>query len=287
MKIAFLGLGTMGSPMALNLIKAGHEVAVYNRTKERELPLAQAGAVCFESPALCAGAAEVIITCVSDTPDVEQLILGPGGIIEGAAQGAVVVDMSTISPAATQAMAARLAEKGIAMVDAPVSGGSEGAEQGTLAVMVGGEAKAVERVRPLLEVLGAKVTHLGPVGSGQMAKAINQTIIAGVYQGVAEGVALGLAAGLDMEQVVQAIGGGAAGSWVLANRAGNMIRDQYPLGFRLRLHKKDLAIALQAASELELDLPVSKLVGVIEDDLIERGLGDQDMSVLAKSVRKD
>ena len=286
MKVAFIGMGTMGAPMALNLLKAGHEVTVHNRTRDREVPVAAAGATQAKSPAAAAQSAEVVITCVSDTPDVEQVILGESGVIDGAQPGTVVVDMSTISPATTRQIAAALAEKGIAMVDAPVSGGSEGAEQGTLSIMVGGDAEDVAKVHPVLEAMGKTITHIGPIGAGQITKAINQIIVAGTYWSVAEGMALGMKAGLDMEKVVQAVGGGAAGSWGLTNRSGNMIQNEYPLGFRVRLHRKDLVIALEAARELGVTIPMAAFVEQIEGGLMAQGFGDEDVSAIARSVRQ-
>ena len=226
MKVAFIGMGTMGAPMAMNLLKAGHEVTVHNRTRDREIPVAEAGAHRAASPQAAATAAEVIITCVSDTPDVEAVILGDQGVIHGAAAGAIVVDMSTISPQATRRIASTLAERDIAMVDAPVSGGSEGAQKGTLSIMVGGDAAVFERVQPVLAAMGKTITHIGGIGAGQTTKAINQIIVAGTYWAIAEGLTLGLKAGLDMDRVVQAVGGGAAGSWGLDNRSGNMITNE-------------------------------------------------------------
>ena len=286
MKVAFIGMGTMGAPMALNLLKAGHDVTVHNRTRDRELPVAEAGAKRADSPQAAAERADVIITCVSDTPDVEAVILGEKGIIQGAAAGAIVVDMSTISPTATQKIATALANKGVHLVDAPVSGGSEGAQKGTLSIMVGGETDILAKVRPVLAAMGKTITHIGPIGSGQMTKAINQIIVAGTYWSVAEGMALGLKAGLDMDRVVQAVGGGAAGSWGLTNRSGNMIANQYPLGFRVRLHQKDLNIALDAARELGVTIPMAAYVEQIETGLMARGYGDEDLSAIARSVRQ-
>jgi 3-hydroxyisobutyrate dehydrogenase len=286
MKVAFIGLGTMGAAMAANILRAGFALTVHNRNRKKEGPLAQLGAERAESPAKAAAKADLVITCVSDTPDAEDVILGEKGIIQGAKEGTIVVDMSTISPSATRSIAAALEEKGIKMVDAPVSGGSEGAEKGTLTIMLGGDAADIDKARPVLETMGKTITHVGPVGSGQVTKAINQIIIAGTYLGVAEGMALGMKAGLDMETVVAALSGGAAASWVLSNRSGNMIRNTYPLGFRARLHCKDLGIALEAAREMGVFLPVSALVQQIENGLIARGHGDEDMSVLARAIRE-
>jgi 3-hydroxyisobutyrate dehydrogenase len=286
MNIGFIGMGTMGAPMALNLLKAGYTVTVHNRTRDRELPLVKAGAQRADSPQAVAAAADVVITCVSDTPDVEAILLGEAGVIHGARPSTVVVDMSTISPQATQTMAATLAAKQIALLDAPVSGGSEGAKNGTLSIMVGGEAAIVEQVRPVLTAMGTTITHIGPIGSGQLTKAINQIIVAGTYGAVAEGLALGLKAGLDMAQVVQAVGGGAAGSWGLTHRSDNMINNTYPLGFRVRLHQKDLNIALGAARELGVPLPMAAYVEQMETGLIGRGYGDEDISAIARTVRE-
>ncbi len=286
MNVAFIGMGTMGTAMALNLLKAGHALTVHNRTREREEPLAQAGARRADSPQEAARDADIVIICVSDTPDVEAVVLGENGVIHGAKPGAVVVDMSTISPSATRRMAAQLAAKGIRMLDAPVSGGSEGAQKGTLTIMVGGEADAVAQAMPVLAAMGRSITHVGPAGSGQLTKAINQVIISGVYLAVAEGMALGLKAGLDMEKVVQALAGGAAGSWVLNFRSANMIKNEYPLGFRVRLHRKDVAIAMQAARELGVFLPATALVEQIENGLIAQGYGDEDMSAMARLIRR-
>jgi len=217
---------------------------------------------------------------------VEEVILGPQGIIHGAQPGAIVVDTSSISPEATRRIGATLMEKGIKLVDAPVSGGSEGAEQGTLTIMVGGDSQDVARVWPVLEAMGRTITHVGPLGSGQLTKVINQVIIAAVYLGVAEGMTMGLKAGLDMDKVIQALSGGAAGSWVLDNRAGNMVRNDYPLGFRLSLHRKDLQIALETARQMGLTMPAAALVAQLENGLISTGYGDEDVSALARSIRK-
>ena len=286
MKIAFIGMGTMGAPMALNVLKAGHEVVVHNRTREKELPLADAGALRADTPREAAAGVEIIITCVSDTPDVEAIVLGAEGIIQAAPAGSLVIDMSTISPTATRHMAATLTEKEIRMIDAPVSGGSEGAQNGTLAIMVGGEAEDVQHAMPVLEAMGKTITHVGGIGSGQITKAINQVVLAGTFMGVAEGMVLGMKAGLDMQKVTEAISGGAAGSWVLSNRAMNMVNNTYPLGFRTRLHHKDLRIALEAARDLGVTLPASALMDQIENGIIGRGYGDEDMSGMARTLRE-
>ncbi len=286
MKVAFIGMGTMGAAMAQNLLNAGFDLTVHNRTRQREEPLAAAGAARADSPRAAAEGRDLIITCVSDTPDVEAVILGEDGVIHGAAAGAIVMDMSTISPSTTRRIAERLGEKGIRMIDAPVSGGSEGAKRGTLSIMMGGAAEDIATVTPVVAVMGKTLTHVGPIGAGQMAKAINQVVIAGTYWGVAEGLAIGLKAGLDMEKVVAAVGGGAAGSWAMNNRSQNMIANRYPLGFRVKLHHKDLNIALELARELGLTLPVTALVEQAENGLIGRGFADEDVSAIARAVRE-
>ena len=286
MNIGFIGMGTMGAPMAGRLIEAGHDLTIHNRTRAREEALAERGAARASSPKEAAAGADLVITMVSDTPDVEAVILGPDGAIHGMKEGAVLVDMSTISPTATREIARALEAKGVDMLDAPVSGGSEGASNGTLSIMVGGKAGVLESLRPVLGVLGNTITHVGPIGSGQVTKAINQVIIAGTYAAVAEGVALGLAAGLDIDAAHQAVSGGAAGSWVLTNRAANMIADNYPLGFRTRLHRKDLGIALETARELGVALPVAAFVEQIETGLMKRGHGEEDVSNIARFFRE-
>jgi 3-hydroxyisobutyrate dehydrogenase len=271
--------------MAANAARAGFEVSAWNRTPGRDVDLHDLGVSIGESPAAVAAASDVVITMVSDTPDVEAVLFGPGGVAEGAATGTLLVDMSTISPSATRDFAARLARQGVAMLDAPVSGGSEGAKKGTLSIFVGGEASDLERARPVLESLGTTITHVGPIGAGQAVKAVNQVILAGTYLGVAEGIVLALKAGLDIDQVVAALSGGAAQSWVLTNRSGRMKDNDYPLGFKVALHRKDLGIALGMARELGASLPISALCESIEAGVIGQGHADDDMSAVARSIR--
>lgn len=285
-RIGFVGLGTMGASMAGNLARAGAPLTVWNRTAGRAAALLELGAREAASPAELAAGSDVVVVCVSDTPDVEAVLFGPAGVAEGAAAGSLVVDCSTISPDATREFGRRLAERGVGMVDAPVSGGSEGARLGTLTIFVGGSDADVARVRPVLEAMGRTITHMGPLGSGQAAKAVNQVVIGGAYLGVAEGIVLGVRAGLDPHQLVEALSGGAAQSWVLTNRSGRMIDDEYPLGFRLALHRKDLGIALETAAGSGLMLPVAMLAAALEDRLLDEGHGNEDMSVLARAIRE-
>jgi len=284
-RVGFLGLGTMGAAMAANLARAGFAVTAWNRTPGRAPELTELGVTRVDTPAAVAASSNVIVVCVSDTPDVEAVLFGPDGVAAGTRVGQLVIDCSTISPSATRDFAGRLASAGVELVDAPVSGGSEGAQKGTLTIFCGGEAAAVQRATPILAAMGKTITHVGPSGSGQAVKAVNQVILAGTYIGVAEGIVLGLKAGLDVEQVVAALGGGAAQSWVLANRSGRMIANDYPLGFKVALHRKDLAIALELAREMGADLPGAELAADFETDLVAAGHADEDMSALARVIR--
>ena len=285
MRVGFVGLGTMGGAMAANLARAGFEVTAWNRSPGRAAELGELGVRLAPTAAAAATDADVIVTIVSDTPDVEAVLFGRDGVASGAASGSLVVDMSTISPSATRAFADRLAVTGVAMLDAPVSGGSEGAKKGTLSIFVGGDAADLERARPVLAAMGTTITHVGPIGSGQAAKAVNQVILAGTYLGVAEGIVLAMKAGLEVEPLVAALSGGAAQSWVLANRSGRMLANDYPLGFKVSLHRKDLGIALQLARETGSALPISALCEAIEAGLIGQGHGDDDVSGVARAVR--
>jgi 3-hydroxyisobutyrate dehydrogenase len=285
-RIGFLGLGTMGAAMAANLARAGFRVTAWNRSPGRAPELADLGVDRAATPAEVAGIADIVVACVSDTPDVESVLFGTDGLADGARPGSLVIDCSTISPSATRGFAARLAEQDVALVDAPVSGGSEGAQKATLTIFCGGDDAAVERARPILAAMGRTITHVGPSGAGQAVKAVNQVILAGTYLGVAEGIVLAMKAGLDVDQVVDALGGGAAQSWVLANRSGRMLANDYPLGFKVALHRKDLGIALDLAHEKGAELPVTDLAADLETELIAAGHGEDDMSALARIIRK-
>ena len=284
-RVGFCGMGTMGAAMAANVARAGFPLSVWNRTAGRAgLPVSQ-GAAELASPAEVAVASEVVVICVSDTPDVEAVLFGDDGLAEGLDEGSLVIDCSTIAPGATRDFAERLAAAGVGYVDAPVSGGSEGAEKGILTIMLGGSEEDVARAMPVLEAMGASITHMGPSGAGQATKAVNQVILSGVYLGVAEGMVLAMKSGLDARLVAEALAGGAAGSWVLNNRSGRMIDNDYPLGFRIALHLKDLAIALEMARDVGASLPVSAMASQIEAGLVARGYGDEDNSALARAVR--
>jgi len=284
--VACIGLGALGEPMALNLLQAGYAVTVHNRHPRRHAALLQAGAAAAATPAEAAAQAPLLLVCVSDDAAVEAVLLEqPQAAIAGLRPGALVIDCSTISPATSRRVAHRLARQGIDYIDAPVTGGTEGARAGSLSVLVGGEPEAVERAQPLLQVIGQRISHFGAVGAGQEAKAVNQVLVAGSYAAVAEALALAERLGLDRPQLIEALRGGAAGSWALEHRSGRMLNDHYPLGFRLALHRKDLAIALAAAADQGLELPISQRVAAMEDTLISAGHGDEDVSVLARWFR--
>jgi 3-hydroxyisobutyrate dehydrogenase len=285
-RVGFAGMGTMGAFMAANLVRAGFAVTVWNRTPGRAAELLELGAREASSPKELAQSSDIVVTCLTDAPQVIDVLFGEHGLAEGLAAGSLFIDCSTMSPLSAEDVASRLSELGVTMLDAPVSGGSEGARLGTLSIMVGGDHVDVERAQPVLDAMGATVTHLGAVGSGQWAKAINQVILAGVYLGVAEGITLGLKAGLDVEKVVGALMGGAAASWVLTNRSGNMIDDEYPLGFKIALHRKDLGIGLALAQKVGAVLPITAMAATFEDGLTSQGHGDDDISALARPIRR-
>jgi 3-hydroxyisobutyrate dehydrogenase-like beta-hydroxyacid dehydrogenase len=224
----------------------------------------------------------MLCLCVSDDAAAEAVLLGQQGAAPALAPGTLVIDFSTIAPSTSQALAAALAGRQVRYLDAPVTGGTEGARAGRLSVLVGGDEADLEQARPLLEAVGQRISHFGPVGAGQQAKAVNQVLVAGSYAAVAEALALGQRLGLPMEQVCTALAAGAAGSWALEHRSAAMLRQEFPLGFRLSLHRKDLAIALEAAGGCDLNLPVTALVAQLEDELIARGHGDDDVAGLAR-----
>jgi len=285
-RVGFIGLGTMGAAMAANIVRAGFPLTVWNRTSGRGQELVDLGASFRETPAAVAADSDIVVICVSDTPDVEAILFGADGVTAGAREGTLVIDCSTVAPSGSWKFAERLDALGLAMVDAPVSGGSEGARNATLTIFVGGHERDVERARPVLTAIGRTITHVGPIGAGQAVKAVNQVILAGAYLGVAEGIVLAIKAGLDVPQVIEALGGGAAQSWVLANRSGRMLDNDYPLGFKLSLHRKDLAIALGLADQLGVSLPLAAMTAALESGLIAQGHGDEDMSALARAIRQ-
>lgn len=278
--IGFIGLGIMGQPMALNLRKAGYSLWVHARRPECMTPLIAAGATACESSAAVAAQASIIFIMVSDTPDVEHVILGEHGLIEKIASGSVVVDMSTISPAVTRLLAEQLATRNVAMLDAPVSGGQQGAIDGTLSIMVGGKTEVVARVRPLFEVLGRNIVHVGGHGAGQVTKLCNQIVIAQTITAVGEAFLVARAAGVDPVKVRQALLGGFAGSRVLEAHGQRMLDNNYQPGFKARLHRKDLRIALETAAELGIAIPGAALATQLINALVGSGHGELDSSAL-------
>lgn len=265
--------------MASRLLAAGVPLTVHNRSPEPQRRLEAAGARGAGDAASAVQGAEWICLCLSDDTAVRSVLRAAEPAL---APGSLVIDFSTIAPATSMELAERLATGGVGYIDAPVTGGTEGARAGTLSVLIGGAERDVGRARPLLELVGSRLSHFGAVGSGMQVKALNQVLVAGSYAAVAEAMALGARLGLPLEQVREALRHGAAGSWALEHRAGNMLRDTYPLGFRLALHRKDLAIAQQAAAAAGLELPVTDRVAAMEDALIAAGHGDADVSVLAR-----
>lgn len=278
--IGFVGLGIMGRPMALNLLRAGHALAVYARRAQSMAPLAKAGAQTCQSPAEVARRASIVFTMVADTPDVEQVILGSQGVIEGVGPDSLIVDMSTIAPSATRAIAARLREAGADMLDAPVSGGDIGARDGTLSIMVGGEAAAFERARPLLQIMGAHIVHIGGNGAGQVCKACNQTVVAQTIAGIGEALLLAEASGVDGARVREALLGGFAGSRILEVHGRRMLEGDYTPGFKAALHQKDMRIVLEAADELGLALPGAGQVAQYLNALVGLDQGELDSAAI-------
>ena len=286
MKVGFVGLGIMGRPQALNIRKAGYELAVWARRRQSMQPLLDAGAFGCASPKETAAVSDVTFVMVADTPDVEQVILGPAGVIEGAKPGSVVVDMSTISPVVTREIAKKLAGKNIEMLDAPVSGGDIGAINGTLSIMVGGKPEVFARVKPLFECMGKNIVHIGVNGAGQVAKACNQIIAAVTLEAVAEALTLARRNGADPARVREAMLGGFAWSKVLEIHGRRIIERDFKPGFKARLHRKDLKIVTDTAAHLGLALPQASLVASHLNALVGMGLGDEDSAAVVKVIER-
>lgn len=285
-RIGLVGAGIMGKPMGLNLLKAGYSLGVYARRPETATDLVNAGAKLYPTPAALATEADLLITMVSDTPDVEAVLFGADGIVQAAPTGLLVIDMSTISPVATKAMAQRLAAQGLRMLDAPVSGGEAGAIAGTLTIMVGGQAADFAEALPVLSALGKTITLIGDHGAGQVVKACNNLIIAQTVIAVSEAFALAQASGVDLEKMRTALAGGFAGSKVMDVHAKRIIEDNYTPGFKAKLHDKDMRIAANTIQSLDLNLPSSQLAIRYMHELVEQGNGELDSSALAKIVQQ-
>jgi 2-hydroxy-3-oxopropionate reductase len=279
-KVGFIGLGIMGGPMAQNLMEAGYELVLYNRTIEKAEEVAGDGATVVGSPREVAESCDVVVLMLPDSPQVEEIVEGEDGVLEGLKEGALIVDMSTISPVVTRELAEKIEERGASMLDAPVSGGEPGAQQGTLAIMAGGSEEDFERARPLLEVMGDAITHVGPTGAGQTAKAANQIVVAVTLEGISEALVLASKAGVAPEKILEAISGGLAGSNVMEAKKENFLEHDFEPGFRVDLHHKDLGIALATGREYGVSLPVTAIVDQMLESLKTKGRGDRDHSAI-------
>jgi 2-hydroxy-3-oxopropionate reductase len=279
-RLGFIGLGIMGRPMARNLLRAGFTLTVHSRSAPPVEELEREGAAAADSPAAVAGASDIVVTMLPDTPDVEQVLFGDAGVAQGARDGALVVDMSTIDPEATRRFASKLGERGVAMLDAPVSGGEAGAVEGTLAIMVGGTDASFERVLPVLQVMGKQVVHIGSSGAGQVTKACNQLIAGATVEAVAEALVLAAKAGVDPAKVREALLGGFAGSRILEVHGRRMLDGDFEPGFKARLHRKDAGIVLDTARRLGVPVPSFAAVADALERLVESGGGDLDHSAL-------
>lgn len=283
-KIGFIGLGIMGQSMATNLLKAGYAVQVWNRTKSRIDPVLEAGGTAGDTPAAVAANCDITLICVSDSQDVEKVVVGENGVLSGAKPGSLVVDCSSISPQVTRTIAARLAENGVGMLDAPVSGGSEGAAKGTLSIMVGGEVAQFERARPIFEAIGKAITHIGPIGAGQTVKLVNQVLVVGNTLAMAEALLLAQAGGVDLQKTFDAISQGAAGSWMFTNRGPQIMKRDWRPGFTIALQQKDLRLILETGAELGVPLIASSLISNLYRTLEARGLGGEGNHALIKAL---
>lgn len=283
-QIGFVGLGIMGAPMALNLMKAGFALKVYNRSERPQVQgVVQAGGVRVRTPREAAEGRDVILTMVTDTPDVEAVILGPDGVVHGARKGATVIDMSTISPRVTRRIAAALKAKGVNMLDAPVSGGDVGAKNGTLSIMVGGEQAVFDACLPVFQAMGKNITLIGGHGAGQTTKACNQIAVSCTNLAMAEALMLAAASDLDVQKVLDAISGGAAGSWQLTNLGPRVLRGDFAPGFMVRLQQKDLKLVLEAANDTKLALPATSLAHQLFNIVERMGCADEGTQALIKA----
>ena len=287
MNIAFIGMGIMGKPMAINLKKAGHTVYVHGRRPESMTPPIEAGCAGCASIAEAAAQGEIIIVMVSDTLDVEQVLFDDNGVIHGARPGSVVVDMSTISPTATRHMAKRLRDRGIDMLDAPVSGGEVGAINATLSIIVGGKPEVFERVKPVFEAMGKNIVLVGDNGAGQVAKACNQIVVAVTIEAVAEALTFARKNDVDPAKVRDALMGGFAGSRILEVHGKRMLDNDYTPGFKTKLHQKDINIVMQTAKELGLALPGAALVMQHLNALMGTGGAELDSAAVMKIVERE
>jgi len=285
-RLGFIGLGIMGRPMARNLLRAGYRLTVWNRSRPGIEALLAEGAQEATDARSVAEASAVVITMVGDSPDVEEVTLGPRGLIDGAHSGLVHIDMSTISPETTRRIAVRLAEAGIDMLDAPVSGGEQGAINGTLSIMAGGKAKVLERCRPVLEAMGKTIVHCGPHGSGQIVKLCNQVVVGLNNLALCEALVLAAKAGVQPQRMLEAVGAGAGNSWAIANLGPKMLERDFRPGFKVEHQQKDLRLALATAREQHLPLPGTALVHQLFAAVEADGLGSEGTQALVKALEK-
>jgi len=285
-RIGFIGAGIMGAPMTANLLRAGYAVVVHSRTKSRADGLVAAGAVWVDSPAFVAESSDIVITCVTDTPDVEQVLLGDNGVIEAARDGLVCIDMSTISPEATKEMAGELAKKGVVLLDAPISGGEIGAIEGKLSIMVGGEKKVFEKVRSILEIMGRTITYCGPSGAGQITKLANQVMVIHTIMSIAEGFAFAEKAGLDLQTTWEVTSAGAAGSHSLKALGPKIIAGDFEPAFMVDLQMKDLRLVVEYAEQLKQPLPGVALAKELLGTLQKQGRGRDGTQSLIDVIRQ-
>lgn len=286
-KLAFIGIGVMGRGMAANLLKAGYSLNVYSRREESAREVVEQGAVWQKDIASCVKGAEMVITMVGYPKDVEEVYFGKGAILDSAEQGAILADMTTTSPKLAERIFAAAKEKGLFALDAPVSGGDSGARNGTLAIMAGGEEEAFRRALPVFECMGKSIHYMGRAGSGQHTKMANQIAIAGAVAGVAEAIAYARAAGLDPSAMVDAISGGAAGSWQLNNNGRKMLEEDYAPGFFIKHFIKDMGLAREEAEDRRLDLPVLNKALAMYEELAARGLADDGTQAIIKAYGKN
>jgi len=285
-RVGFVGLGIMGAPMAANLLKAGFRLTVWNRTTERMAPLVEAGAIPAASPAEVAQNSEVTISCVTNSPDVERVALGPDGIVGGAPAGSVYIDCSTIAPETARSVAAALAEHEVAMLDAPVSGGDVGAKAGTLAIMVGGDPATFERALPVLQAMGKTIVHVGPAGAGQVVKLCNQVAGGLNLLAVAEAINLARRAGVEPAKMLEVVSAGAAGSWMLSNLGPRAVNGDFAPGFMVDLMQKDLRLVLDTANATHTPLPGTALVSQLFQSIQAEGRGSDGTQSLVDAIRK-
>ncbi len=283
-RLGFIGLGIMGQGMALNLLRAGYDLAVWNRTASKCADVVSAGAAACDTPREVAEKSDIIFICVSNTADVEAVIFGENGLFDGLTAGNLVVDHSTISPHGTREIANRLSERSVRMLDAPISGGSEGAAKGTLSIMIGGDADQVERARPYLEVMGKTITHVGGQGDGQSVKLVNQILVAGTMLSMGEALLFAQASGLNLEKTLAAVSGGAAGSWTLSNRGPQVIERDWRPGFTIDLQQKDLRLVQEAADHVGAPIPATSLAFQLYRTLQKQGLGHEGNHAIVRAL---